>query len=220
MTDRGRFITFEGGEGAGKTTQITRLADAIRAGGHEVVETREPGGTPGAEAIRGLLVTGAVDRWDAETELLLLTAARRDHMRNLIEPSLAEGKWVLCDRYLDSTRAYQGFGHGVPQDRILDLHDTFVGGSQPDLTVILDIAPDEGLKRAGDRHDKGAPETRFESIDLAFHQKLRDGFLQIAESEPDRCVLIDASQDIEAIGVAVRAAVATRLGLEAGGAHG
>lgn len=213
MTARGRFITFEGGEGAGKTTQITRLAEAVRAAGHNVVETREPGGTPGAEAIRGLLVTGPVDRWDAETELLLLTAARRDHVRNLIEPALNSGKWVLCDRFLDSTRAYQGFGHGLPQDRILGLHTEFVGGLQPDLTIILDIAPDEGLKRAGDRHDKGAPETRFESIDLAFHQKLRDGFLRIAEEEPERCVLIDASQDIEAIGVAVRAAAATRLAL-------
>lgn len=204
---RGRFITFEGGEGAGKSTQIRRLATRLSQGGGEVVITREPGGSPGAETIRDLLVNGATDRWSPTTEALLMYAARRDHLERTVRPALARGATVLSDRFADSTRAYQGAGGAAPLALIDALETLVLDGDRPDLTLILDLPVDVGLKRAGAR---GGGEARFEAKGLAFHERLRDGFLAIAAREPERCVVIDATGDIDAVAEAVWAAVAAR----------
>jgi dTMP kinase len=204
-----RFITFEGGEGAGKTTQIERLAEALRKRNYDVLATREPGGSPGAEAIRNLLLSGAVERWDAETEALLMVAARRDHLAATIWPALEKGQIVLCDRFADSTEAYQGFGRGVPRERLAELHRLIAGDFFPDLTFVLDLPAEEGLARAARRGGV----TRFERMPLAMHERLRQGFLAIAKREPQRCVVIDARQDIAAIHAAVAAALGERLGI-------
>jgi len=209
---RGRFITFEGGEGGGKSTQVRRLAERLAAAGLTVVVTREPGGSPGAEAIRELLVTGAADRWSPLTETLLMYAARRDHIERVIAPALARGDWVVCDRFADSTRAYQGAGGGAPQSLIAALEDEILGDVRPDLTLILDLAVEAGLARAAGRG--ASAETRFESKGAAFHQRLRDGFLAIAAAEPERCAVIDAGQPLDAVTVAVWSAVAARLPVE------
>ena len=206
---RGRFITLEGGEGAGKSTQLRRLAERLRARGLEVVATREPGGSPGAEAIRELVLNGAEDRWSPVTETLLMYAARRDHIERVIAPALARGAWVVCDRFADSTRAYQGAGGGTDPALIAALESQVLGEARPDLTLIFDIAPEAGLERAQAR----GGEMRFESKGLAFHQRLRQGFLAIAEAEPERCARIDAAGSMEAVEAAVWAAVAARLGL-------
>jgi dTMP kinase len=203
----GRFITFEGGEGAGKSTQLRRLAERLRAGGLEVVATREPGGSPGAEAIRELVLNGAADRWSPATETLLMYAARRDHIERVIQPALARGAWVVCDRFADSTRAYQGAGGGTDPAFIAALEEHVLGEVRPDLTLIFDLPPQTGLERAQAR----GGEMRFESKGLAFHQRLRDGFLAIARAEPERCALIDATGSIEAVEAEVWAAVAARL---------
>lgn len=207
---RGRFITFEGGEGGGKSTQLRRLAERLGDAGHDVIATREPGGSPGAEAIRALLVQGEADRWSPVTETLLMYAARRDHIERVIAPALARGAWVLCDRYADSTRAYQGAGGGTDPALIAALEAHVLAGVTPDLTLILDLPPEVGLARAAAR--PGA-ETRFESKGLAFHTKLREGFLGIAAAEPDRCEVIDATAPLEAVEAAVWAAARRRLGL-------
>ena len=216
MNGRGRFITLEGGEGAGKSTQVRLLAEHLRRCGREVVVTREPGGSPGAEAIRALIVTGEPGRWDAETETLLLYAARRDHARRTIEPALAAGAWVVCDRFADSTRAYQGYGRGVSLEAIDALHRFAVDGLAPDLTLMLDLPVEAGLARAAARVGKaggaGAAETRFEGMALGFHQRLRDGFLDIARREPGRCAVIDATADVDTVQARLRALVAERLG--------
>jgi dTMP kinase len=211
---RGRFITFEGGEGAGKSTQIRLLADALAASGLEVCLTREPGGSPGAEQIRELLVTGETGRWDALTELLLLYAARRDHVQRLIEPALTRGCWVLCDRFADSTMAYQGYGHGLDLQKIRDLHRIVLGELKPDLTLVLDLPPETGLARtrAGGEAERRGGEDRFERMELAFHERMRDGFHAIAEAEPDRVALIDAARDTDAVTNDITALVRTRLG--------
>lgn len=188
---RGRFITFEGGEGGGKTTQIRLLADWLKSSGNEVVQTREPGGTEGAERIRELLVTGASDRWDAVCETALFLTARRQHVEQLIKPALARGAIVLCDRFADSTMVYQGIGKGLGFDYLATLGRLIVGDIQPDLTLLLDIDPKIGLMRAGSRKSQ---ETRFESHDLAFHQSIRDGFLALAKANSQRIRVIDASQ--------------------------
>ena len=206
---RGRFITLEGGEGAGKSTQLRRLAERLRARGLEVVATREPGGSPGAEAIRELMLNDAEDRWSPVTETLLMYAARRDHIERVIAPALARGAWVVCDRFADSTRAYQGAGGGTDPALIAALESQVLGEARPDLTLIFDIAPEAGLERAQAR----GGEMRFESKGLAFHQRLRQGFLAIAEAEPERCARIDAAGSMEAVEAAVWAAVAARLGL-------
>jgi len=206
---RGRFITFEGGEGAGKSTQLKRLAERLRARGLEVVATREPGGSPGAEAIRELVLNGAEDRWSPVTETLLMYAARRDHIERVIAPALARGAWVVCDRFADSTRAYQGAGGGTDPALIAALEAQVLGEARPDLTLIFDIAPEAGLERAQAR----GGEMRFESKGLAFHQRLREGFLAVVEAEPERCARIDATGSMEAVEAAVWAAVAARLGL-------
>ena len=205
---RGQFITFEGGEGAGKSTQVRRLAQRLAERGREVASTREPGGSPGAEAIRNLLVTGEVERWSPVTETLLMYAARRDHIERVIQPALARGATVLCDRFLDSTRAYQGAGGGAAPDLIRALENHIVGAMIPDLTLILDLPISVGLARAAAR---GEGEARFEAKGYAFHERLRAGFLAIAAAEPARCVVIDAGASLDDVSEAIWRAVETRL---------
>ena len=184
-----RFITLEGGEGAGKSTQITRLADALKAAGHAVTQTREPGGSPGAEAIRALLVTGEAARWTPLGETLLHFAARQDHLERTIRPALARGEFVLCDRFVDSTFAYQGAAQGLDPASIRALSALVVGPTMPDLTFILDLPVEIGLARAASR----GGEDRYELMGTAFHETLRQTFLTRAKAEPDRCVIIDAT---------------------------
>ena len=205
----GHFISFEGGEGAGKSTQIRRLAERLQAAGYDVVVTREPGGSPGAEAIRELLVNGAADRWSPVTETLLMYAARRDHVERVIRPALARGAVVLCDRFADSTRAYQGAGGDAPATLIASLEDHVLGGTVPNLTLILDLPAEVGLTRAEARG--GA--ARFESKGLEFHRRLRAGYLEIARVEPERCVVIDADAEPDAVTAAIWDVVSQRLDL-------
>jgi dTMP kinase len=204
---RGLFITFEGGEGAGKSTQVARLAETLRASGREVVTTREPGGSPGADQIRALLVQGEASRWDPIAETLLVYAARRDHLRRTVWPALDRGAIVICDRFIDSTMAYQGFGRGVGPELVDRVRQVAIGDFQPDLTLVLDLAVEAGLTRALSR---GGAETRFESFDADFHQRVRDGFLQIAAREP-RCVVIDANASVEAVASRIQQVVRERL---------
>jgi dTMP kinase len=204
----GRFITFEGGEGAGKTTQLRLLALHLRGLGRDVVTTREPGGSTGAEQIRDLLVQGAAGRWDGVSEALLHFAARRDHLRHTVWPALRQGSWVLCDRFADSTTAYQGYGFGVALASIEQLYQLAVGDFQPDLTLILDLPAAQGLARAVAR---GGDNDRYERMDLAFHQRLRDGFLRIAEAAPRRCAVISAEDTVDAIAARIQTAVEQRL---------
>lgn len=203
-----RFITFEGGEGSGKSTQIQLLEDYLTACGQSVVLTREPGGSPGAELLRDLLVEGEPGRWDGVTEALMHFAARRDHVERTIRPALARGDWVLCDRFVDSTIAYQGYGHGLSLDIIETLRTIAIGDFAPDLTLILDTSVDIGLARAAVRGEGG---DRYERMERAFHQRLRDGFLAIAAAEPDRCALIDAAGDIETVNVVITTLVSSRF---------
>lgn len=203
-----RFVTFEGGEGAGKSTQIRLLDAHLRDRGINSVVTREPGGTPGAEAIRALLVTGAPDRWDAMTEALLNTAARRDHAEKVIWPALDDNLWVLCDRFADSTLAYQGKAGGLGYDGLETLYRFAIGERRPDLTIIMDVPVDIGLGRAGKR--SGA-ETRFEQQELQFHEDVRAAFLDIARADPARCVVIDATQPKEEVAALILHTVAQRL---------
>lgn len=206
---RGLFITLEGGEGAGKSTQAARLAGRLRAAGRSAVITREPGGSTGAEAIRALLVTGDIDRWSATAETLLMYAARFDHAERVIVPALARGDIVICDRFADSTRAYQGAGGGANLALIDALETETKVLCWPDLTLIFDLAPDEGLKRVQGRPGQ---ETRFEAKGLPFHERLRDAFLALARTEPDRCRIIDAAADETAVEAAAWAAVLQCLG--------
>lgn len=205
---RGRFITFEGGEGAGKTTQARLLAERLRAQGIDVVQTREPGGSPGAEEIRAIAVSGDAERWSARTETLLMYASRSDHLERKILPALDEGKWVVCDRFADSSRAYQGAGGGAPESLIEALDKHVVGDNQPNLTVVFDIPVEVGLDRAFGR---GLFETRFESKGLEFHQKLREGFLEVAVRHPERCVVLDATGEVEEVAERLWAVVEERL---------
>ena len=204
---RGLFISLEGGEGAGKSTQLRRLADRLAARG-EVVVTREPGGSPGAETIRGLLVTGEVDRWSPISETLLMYAARRDHIERTITPALARGATVLCDRFFDSTRAYQGAGGAAPPELIAALERHVVGAVRPDLTLILDLPVETGLARAAAR---GEGEARFEAKGRAFHERLRAAFLAIAAAEPQRCMVIDADATPDVVEARIWATVEARL---------
>ncbi|MDX2144201.1 MAG: dTMP kinase [Rhodospirillaceae bacterium] len=210
---QGFFITFEGGEGGGKSTQAKRLAAVLQEKGHQVLLTREPGGSPGAEAIRQLLLTGDVARWDGMTEVLLHYAARRDHVVNTVKPAMAQGKIVISDRFADSTMAYQGYGHGVGREAIKELHHAVLGDFQPDLTLILDLPVDAGLKRAMARPDmaKSAAEDRYERMGQAFHERLRQGFLEIGKAHPQRCRVIDASRSIDAIAADVARATLQAL---------
>ncbi|MBL8903867.1 MAG: dTMP kinase [Rhizobiales bacterium] len=201
----GTFVTFEGGEGTGKSTQLKLLADVIMARGLPLVQTREPGGTPEAEALRTLLVNGDPGRWTAEAEALLNYAARASHLQKIIRPALASGKFVLCDRFSDSTRAYQGYAGGCDLKLLDALEASIVGRTRPALTLILDIDPAMGLARAKSRAD--GSEDRYERKGLKFHQRLRAGFLQIAAAEPKRCKVIDASGSIGEVTARVLAAV-------------
>lgn len=205
---RGRFITFEGGEGAGKSTQAARLAERLGARGLEVVRTREPGGTPGAEALRGLLVDGPADRWSPLAEALMMNAARSDHLDRVIRPALARGAWVICDRFADSTRAYQGAAGGLAAEAVERLETLVVDGTKPDLTLVFDLPVEVGLARAGVREGGAA---RFESKGADFHARLREAFLAIAAREPDRCAVIDAAGSPDQVFSAVLGAVDARL---------
>lgn len=205
---RGRFITFEGGEGAGKSTQVQRLAARLKGAGREVVTTREPGGSPGAESIRDIVLRGDADRWSPVTETLLMYAARRDHIERVIRPALERGGWVVCDRFADSTRAYQGAAGGVDMGLISALEIYVLEAVRPDLTLVFDVPAEVGLERA---HARAGAEMRFESKGMAFHERLRESFRAIAEAEPDRCAIIDAAKPIEAVEKAVWAAVSGRL---------
>jgi dTMP kinase len=214
MTRPGRLVTFEGGEGAGKSTQIERLAATLRAAGLDPLVTREPGGTPGAEQIRRLLVEGPPDRWLPLGEALLLLAARYDHVVRRIAPALAEGRWVLCDRFMDSTRVYQGVAGAVGEEVIDRLHAILLGQLRPDLTVILDVPVATGLGRRGDR----AGGQRYERMGSAFHERVRAGFLMLARAEPERCVVVDADRPMDVVAGDIRDVVARRFGVELGGA--
>jgi dTMP kinase len=201
---------LEGGEGAGKSTQTGLLTDALRQAGLTVLRTREPGGSTGAEEIRQLLVDGLPQRWDAETEALLMVAARRSHLVQTVWPALEGGQWVVSDRFADSTLAYQGYGGGLPLETLQTLHRMIASEFNSDLTLILDLPVEMGLSRAASR---AGAESRFERMDREFHERLRQGFLEIAWSEPRRCLVIDASGDAAAVHRAIRAAVRERLGV-------
>ena len=194
----GLFITFEGGEGSGKSTQIRLLADALAKTGKTVVTTREPGGSPGGEEIRKLLVSGNAD-WDDTTETLLFFAARRDHLNHKILPAIQAGHIVLCDRFADSTMAYQGYGYGnnpTQQQLIKNLYQQVVGDFKPNLTILLDIPVEIGLKRSRRAENT---ELRFENKELSFHERLRQAYLNMAKDEPERFIIIDATQQISII---------------------
>ena len=188
----GLFISFEGIDGSGKSTQAKLLAEALENAGHDVVLTREPGGSPGAEEIRALVLQGDPDRWSAETELLLFTAARRDHMERLIKPALAEGKIVITDRFADSTRMYQGMRSGDLRATVDALHDLMIG-CEPDVTFLIDMDPDMGLSRAKGR---GGKEERFEDFGADLQRQMRQGFLKLAKDAPDRIRLVDGNRDM------------------------
>jgi dTMP kinase len=197
LTVAGHFITLEGGEGVGKSTQARALAETLGARGHDILLTREPGGSDGAEAIRGLLLGGAVDRWSPASEALLFAAARADHVERTIRPALAAGRIVLCDRFVDSTLAYQGAAGGIDGESLRRLHDIGSGGLMPDRTLVLLLSPEEGAARAAER-DRDAGD-RFARRDAAFHLRVAEAFGALAASEPDRVRAIDASGPVEAV---------------------
>lgn len=206
----GRFITLEGGEGAGKSTQARRLAAALERQGLDVIVTREPGGSPGAEDIRKLLVEGEPGRWDPLVETLLMYAARADHVARTIAPALARGAFVISDRFSDSTYAYQGTGRGLPRETIRRIESIAMPDVRPDLTFVLDLPAEAGLKRAAARREGAA---RFEQFDLAFHERLRSAFGEIARHHPDRCVVIDALQSEDDVAIAIWRIVEARFGI-------
>lgn len=210
MKSPARFITFEGGEGAGKSTQSKKLAAALKKHGISSITTREPGGSPGAEEIRGLIVHGEPRRWDTLTETLLIFAARADHVARTIKPALASGKWVICDRFTDSTFAYQGAGRGLARETIRRLETIVLDDFRPDLTLILDLPVETGLARTKSR---GQGPTRFENFDIEFHERLRQAFLVIARRSRERCVVIDASANAAAVADAIWSAVSKRFKL-------
>ena len=203
---QGRFITFEGMDGSGKSTQVRRLTETLQARGTDVVTTREPGGAPGAEEIRQLVLTGDPDRWSAETEILLFTAARRDHLEKTIQPALNAGKTVISDRFADSTRLYQGATRGDLRRMVDQLHNLMIG-KEPDLTFIIDMDPAVALKRGLARN---SGEDRFEDFGLPFQETLRAGFLALARDFADRCVVINGDRDPDAIAADILAAYAAR----------
>jgi len=210
MIAKGRFITLEGGEGAGKSTQARLLAAELEKRGIAVVVTREPGGSPGAEDIRKLLVEGEPGRWDPLVETMMMFAARADHAAKTIKPALARGSYVVCDRFTDSTYAYQGSGRGLPRETIRRIESIAVPDLKPDLTLILDVPTETGLRRAEARHG-GA--SRFERFDIAFHERLREAFREIARHHPERCALIDATQSEDEVSAAILRVVEARCGV-------
>ncbi len=208
--DQGRLITFEGGEGAGKSTQAGILANRLARAGRHVLATREPGGSPAAEEIREALLTGQVWQYGPLAEAVLFAVARSDHIEHTIKQALEEGRWVVCDRFLDSTRAYQGATAGVPRGIISALERLTLDGVTPELTFILDIPSEDGLSRAAERAG-GAPPDRFEGQELILHERVRRAFLDIAEEEPGRCIVIDASQPEAMVAEDIWEAVLERL---------
>lgn len=195
MTKAGLFLTFEGIDGSGKSSQARMLAEHLRGLGHDVVLTREPGGSAGAEEIRSLVLEGDPDRWSAETEILLFTAARRDHLERTIRPALAEGKVVICDRFADSTRMYQGLSRGDLRGLVDQLHDLMIG-REPDMTVLIDMDPETGLSRAKGRQ---GTEERFEDFGLDLQQQMRAGFLALADEYSDRFRVVDGNRDMDSV---------------------
>jgi dTMP kinase len=217
---RGKFITFEGGEGAGKSTQAATLAERLRRAGLSVLQTREPGGTPRAEAIREVLLSGQAKRFGPLGEAVLFYAARESHLELAIRPALEQGTWVVCDRFSDSTRAYQGAAGGLSRSTIDVLDTAVVGSTRPDLTIVFDLPPELGLQRAAGRkprNEAGEPlanqPDRFESMTLAFHRDLRDEFLAIAKAEPERCVVVDASHSMQMVADEVWSVIRKRFDL-------
>jgi dTMP kinase len=204
----GVFITLEGGEGAGKSTQLKLLEDRLATRGIDIIRTREPGGVPSAETIRDLLVNGETDKWRPLTETLLHFAARHEHISRLVQPALENGQWILCDRFADSTTAYQGYAQNIELDTISTLYRLAVGNLEPNLTIILDLPVQVGLERAEDR---GIGGTRYERMGIEFHQQLRDGFLKIAANNPHRCSVVDATRSIEEISENIMTLVETRF---------
>jgi dTMP kinase len=218
MTKKGLFITLEGGEGTGKSTQVKLLQQSLAAAGVDAMTTREPGGTDQAERIRNLLIQRDAGHFDALTEALLMMSARREHLVNKIWPALEKGQWVISDRFADSTRAFQGYGMGLDQAVIDKIYALIAGDFQPDLTFIFDIDPELGLKRSLKQltvttNKMESTEDRYERMGLPFHQRLRKGFLDIARKFPERCVIIDATQDIQAIHRQVLKVIETRYGV-------
>lgn len=210
---RGRFITFEGGEGTGKSTQAQLLARRLERLGLQVLVTREPGGSPGAEIIRHVLLSGAAQPLGPDAEAMLFAAARDDHVQCTVRPALAAGRWVISDRFADSTRVYQGVLGEVDKPLIRALERLAVGDTRPDLTFVLDLAPEAGLARAARRRG-GAAADRFEHEALQFHARLREAYRELAAAEPARCVLVDASGSPEGVAVVVWKACTERLGLD------
>lgn len=211
---RGKFITFEGGEGGGKSTQVRGLLAALNAAGIQAISTREPGGSPASEDIRELLVSGAVDRWTPMAEVLLNYAAREIHVAKTIMPALELGTWVISDRFSDSTMAYQGYGGGVDPARISEIHKAVLNDFIPDLTLILDLPVEQGLLRAGKRlADHASNEDRYERMERDFHQRLRDGFLEIAANDPARCRVINAESDADMVFASVLDTVRQAFGV-------
>lgn len=215
---KGVFITLEGGEGTGKSTQVKMLGAALSAAGVETVLTREPGGTDQAERIRNLMIQRDAGNFDPLTEAMLMMSARREHLVNKIWPSMEQGKWVVSDRFVDSTRAFQGYGMGLDQALIDRIYAMIAGDFQPDLTFVFDIDAEKGLSRSlkqlavtADKNE--STEDRYERMGVPFHNRLRQGFLEIAKRFPDRCVIIDASQDIATIHGQILKTIETRFGI-------
>lgn len=221
---KARFISFEGGDGAGKTTQIKLLNKKLLSVGIKTYLTREPGGSIGAEEIRSLIVEGEPDRWDPYTETLLHFAARRDHLIKAITPALEEGLWVLCDRFIDSTMAYQGYGHGVSKSIINNLCKFVVGDMKPHITIILDIPVEIGLERTSVRMNnlsgkrkKINQEDRYEKMNTDYHKRLRYGFLEIAKKNPERCYVVNANLSSEMVNYEIERILVTKLGVQFNG---
>jgi dTMP kinase len=210
LPGRGRFISFEGGEGSGKSTQIRKLAERLEATKLRTIVTREPGGSPGAEVIRHLILSGMGKLLGPDAETLLFAAARDDHVRSVIAPALNQGMWVLCDRFSDSTRVYQEKVGHVASGLLNAMERVTIGDLKPDLTIVLDVPVEVGLQRAAVRRGNAAPD-RFESEDINFHQELREAYREIAAAEPRRCVLIDASRDANAVAASVWTALRDRF---------
>lgn len=208
---KGCLITIEGGDGAGKSSQISMLQEWLTSQNITALTTREPGGTEGAEAIRTMVLTGKDEKWDDVTEALLFFAARRDHLQKLIWPTLDKGQWVISDRFVHSSYAYQGYGRGMEMDILKTLYKIVANGFKPDLTIVLDIDPEIGLARTGGRHGQAAKENRFEGVDLSFHQKLRNGFLEMASQDPEHFAVISAQQSIEDVHQDIIKTIQSRL---------
>ena len=211
--EQGLFITLEGGEGAGKTTQIKRIEAFLNDNNIQTITTREPGGTPEAEKIRTLLVDREGGNWSPEAETLLFFTARHMHLKDIIKPAMQKGLAVICDRFTDSTRAYQCYGHGLNREFVEQTNRLVIDGFSPDLTFILDIPVEEGLKRSRQQNNiEQSTEDRFENMDLSFHEKLRNGFLDIAKKNRDRCHVIDAQQDVDTVTVQILEILEKRIG--------